>query len=52
MTYQYTTLRLFGGLTKKVETEWPGILNDMARQGWRLVAVDQSNAFFERPVSQ
>jgi hypothetical protein len=52
MTYQYTALRLFGSLTKKVENDWPGILNEMARQGWRLVTVDQSIAFFERPVSQ
>lgn len=46
--YEYTSLRLTGALTKAVEREWPEILNSYARDGWRLVTVDGSIAFFER----
>lgn len=50
--YEYATLRLYGGLTKKSESEWPAMLNSWAAQGWRLVTVDQAIAFFERPVTR
>lgn len=46
--YEYTTLRLVGSLTKAVERDWAGILNRYAAEGWRLVTVDASIAFFER----
>lgn len=50
MRHEYATVRLLGLLTKAAERDWPGILNDMVSQGWRLVTVDQSIAFFERPL--
>lgn len=46
--FEYTTLRLVGRATKAAENEWPGILNSMAADGWRLVSVDEQIAFFER----
>lgn len=46
--YEYKTVKLLGVLTKAAERDWPGILNAEAEDGWRLVTVDQSVAFFER----
>lgn len=46
--FEYTCLRMAGVLTKAVERDWPAILNRHAADGWRLVTVDQSVAFFER----
>lgn len=51
MAYEYTTVKLLGVLTKAAERDWPGILNAKAAEGWRLVNVDDSVAFFERQVS-
>lgn len=51
MTYEYTTVKLLGVLTKAAERDWPSILNEKARQGWRLVTVDQNIAFFERETA-
>ena len=48
MPFEYTTLKLAGSLMKAVERDWPGLLNAKAAEGWRLVSVDQSIAFFER----
>ena len=46
--FEYTTVKLMGRLTKAAERDWPGILNGMAADGWRLVSVDNDIAFFER----
>jgi hypothetical protein len=39
-------------IDKTVAQEWPRIVDQWAAQGWRLVTVDRSVAFFERPVPE
>jgi hypothetical protein len=49
--YEYTTVRLPGLLTTAAERDWPELLNVKAAQGWRLIAVDERVAYFERTVT-
>jgi Domain of unknown function (DUF4177) len=49
--YEYTTVRLTGLLTTAADRDWPDLLNAQAAEGWRLVAVDERVAYFERTVT-